>query len=58
MNWYCLVLRGTELGLGFYACINWKNGDLVGCYHSGTTNKQTNDEQIKLELVSQLTIEG
>ena len=30
-----------------------KNGDLVGCHHSGTTNERTNDEQGKIELLSQ-----
>ena len=35
-----------------------KNGDLVGCYHSGTTNQQTNDEQGKIGLLSQWNMEG
>ena len=30
-----------------------KSGDLVGCHHSGTTNKQG-----KIGLLSQWTIEG
>ena len=34
-----------------------KSGDLVGCYHSGT-NEQTNDEQGKIELHSQWTMDG
>ena len=34
-----------------------KNGDLVGGYHSGT-NKRTNNEQGKIELLSQWTMGG
>ena len=37
------VSSGTGLVKGSYACIYQKNGDLVGCHHSGTderTNKQ------------------
>ena len=37
ITWYCLVLGGT-------ANIK-KSGDLVRCYHSGTTNKQMNKER-------------
>ena len=31
-----------------------KNGDLVGCYHSGTTD----NKQGKIELLSQWTMDG
>ena len=52
-----MVLSGTGLVQGFYACIFYESGGLVRCYHSGT-NKQTNDEQGKIELLSQWNMDG
>ena len=30
ISWYCLVLGGSGSAKGFFACICWENGDLVG----------------------------
>ena len=53
INWCCLV-TGNKAFLPVYI---EKDGDLVGCYHSGTTNEQTNDEHGKIELLSQWTMD-
>ena len=49
------VSSGTGLVKGSYACIyREKNGDLVGCHHSGT-DERTN-KQGKIELLSFLSV--
>ena len=59
---YNLVLLGIKwywVSIGLLCLyILKKNGDLVGCYHSGITNERTNNEQGKIRLLSQWTMEG
>ena len=51
IGWYWLVLgdTGSVWGVtGWYLVVldQYREiGDLVGCYHSGTTNQQTNKER-------------
>ena len=45
ITWCCLELSGTGLIWGFDACIYWKKGDLVACYHSGTNERRTRKDR-------------
>ena len=60
--WYCVSIGGHWLVIGggtgsvkgCYACTYWKSGNLVGCYHSGTTT----NEKGRIELLSQWPMDG
>ena len=54
INWYCLLLGGSGLVWGFYACLYWKLWRF-GRMSPQQDDKQTNDEQGKIELLSQWT---
>ena len=50
---YNLLLLGIKwfwVSIGLYVCIYWTNGDLVGCYHSGTDRWRKG----KIGLLSQM----